>query len=366
MSIIFKTLEKIRLQSADKTVKKEGADKYQNNYPLGKIIFSPFTILVCALIIFIMGIMAMYGVRYLKTYVKKKDTLFVSRQVGTKDNRAENSGQENKGKENISGEKEGEIPLPPENVSGEPNQLKSTSFSLKTSNVPVYTEKLRDDFFKKPEIPAGFLKNSSGLHFSPAKEITKISSPSKISNIPNQPVSTVYLPKESRKKPLFLPAAPPEKYKADTKINATKKMPAEQNKKSKIKIFAEKKDALSKLDKKLKINRLIKEIHKFIKTSDNASALYALDELTLLKGEENIYLLKLKAFYYLKNKEYEKAALFLNGVLSINEKDLEAGINMAVVEIGTNQREAAIKRLKKLMDIHPLDSRLPKLILRME
>ena len=383
MSIIFKTLEKIRLQSSNKTGEKEGADKYKNNYPLGKIIFSPFTMLVCALMIFILGVMAMYGVRYLKTYVKKKNTLFVSRQMVNKDNRAEKSGQEKKEKkeESLSGEKQGEIPLPPENISGEPfnknsrndrmeyaepNQRKTASFSLEKSKVPVYTEKLRDDFYEKAENSVGSLEKRNGLHFSPARERLKDPSPLKIPHISNRPVATLYLPGQSGKEPLLLPAAPHGQNKAAAKIDTTKEIPEKSDTKSEIKITAEKKGNLSKADKKLKTDRLIRDIHQYIENFDNPGALQALDELTLLKGEENIYLKKLKAFYYIKNKEYKKAALFLNEVLSINEKDLEAGINMAVVEVGTNQRGAAIKRLKKLLENHPVDIRLPKLISQME
>jgi len=50
----------------------------------------------------------------------------------------------------------------------------------------------------------------------------------------------------------------------------------------------------------------------------------------VLKGEDNSYVLKLKAFWRLKQNDYESAALFLNEVLGKNENDLEAGINMAI------------------------------------
>ncbi len=93
-------------------------------------------------------------------------------------------------------------------------------------------------------------------------------------------------------------------------------------------------------------------MQKSISRKDNAQAKDILGQLTALKGKDNIYVMKLRAFLHIRNQDYESAVLLLEKVLEKDHTDLEAGINMAVVEIKTNRIQDAKKRLAKLREIY--------------
>ena len=86
------------------------------------------------------------------------------------------------------------------------------------------------------------------------------------------------------------------------------------------------------------------------------------DELTRLKGANDSYVLKLKAFWHIHEQEYGLAKDLLKEVLISNEIDLNAGINMAVIEIKTSQTQKAHQRLVKLQNIYPENNRIAELI----
>jgi hypothetical protein len=86
------------------------------------------------------------------------------------------------------------------------------------------------------------------------------------------------------------------------------------------------------------------------------------DELAMIKGQNDSYVLKLKAVWHIRNQEYEAAANLLKTVLSKNELDLEAGINMAIVEIKTQNEQNAYRRLAKLQKSYPDNLRLAEIL----
>ncbi len=55
-------------------------------------------------------------------------------------------------------------------------------------------------------------------------------------------------------------------------------------------------------------------------------------------------------------------SVLLNKVLQNDAEDLEAGINMAVTEMKTNQLEAAQQRLAKLREVYPDNTLIPELL----
>jgi len=59
---------------------------------------------------------------------------------------------------------------------------------------------------------------------------------------------------------------------------------------------------------------------------------------------------------------YESAKKFLKKVLDKNERDVEAGINMAIVEIKTERFKQAEKRLKELRENYPENKAISELI----
>ena len=116
------------------------------------------------------------------------------------------------------------------------------------------------------------------------------------------------------------------------------------------------------LERSLKISRLVDRIHKHIKSGNISLTEKYLRELETLKGKDSTYVLKMRAFWALSRQDYDSATGFLKTVLDKNKTDLEAGINMAIVEIKTNQFLQAEKRLKKLKKIYPENTTILELI----
>ena len=121
---------------------------------------------------------------------------------------------------------------------------------------------------------------------------------------------------------------------------------------------------LTNVEKGLKTARLVAEIKKAIRQDNNEQTDKLLDQLSALKGGENGYVLNLRAYRFLLQKNYQAAEYSLNKVLEENKDDLEAGVNMAIVEIGTNRFQAARKRLLKLRSLYPENTRIAELIQR--
>jgi hypothetical protein len=68
------------------------------------------------------------------------------------------------------------------------------------------------------------------------------------------------------------------------------------------------------------------------------------------------YSMKLKAFHLIKKNKYDQAKVWLNAVLKRNPTDLEAGLNMAVIDIRQNKLADAKKRLLLLQEWYPANT----------
>jgi hypothetical protein len=119
---------------------------------------------------------------------------------------------------------------------------------------------------------------------------------------------------------------------------------------------------LSNAKKNEKIARLVADIQSEMNRGDKDKIEKLFEELTMIKGQNDIYVLKLKAVWRIRNKEYADAASLLETVLSRNELDLEAGLNMAIVEIRTGKEQDAYRRLKKLQKSYPDSIRLTEIL----
>ncbi|MEA1949340.1 MAG: hypothetical protein U9N83_18820, partial [Thermodesulfobacteriota bacterium] len=119
---------------------------------------------------------------------------------------------------------------------------------------------------------------------------------------------------------------------------------------------------LANAKKNTKIARLVADIRWEMGHGDKKRTDKLLDELVLIKGQNNSYVLKLKAVWHIRKQEYERAADLLKIILTKNERDLEAGINMAIVEINTKQEKNAYRRLENLQTIYPENIRLAEIM----
>ncbi len=115
-----------------------------------------------------------------------------------------------------------------------------------------------------------------------------------------------------------------------------------------------------------KIARLIADIHLEMEHGSDEQIEKLFDELVVLKGQDNSYILKLKAVWHMHNKDFERAEDLLKRVLSKNEADQEAGINMAIIEIKTQHIQKAYERLKNLREIYPENVRVTEIMQNMK
>jgi len=115
-------------------------------------------------------------------------------------------------------------------------------------------------------------------------------------------------------------------------------------------------------EKAAKVGRLVSRIEESMKDGDMDDAKALIDRLTKLKGEESPYLLKLRAVWHMRQRDYPSAASLLTQVLEKEKDDLEAGINMAIIEIRTHRLDEARKRLAALREIYQANSLIPELI----
>jgi len=118
----------------------------------------------------------------------------------------------------------------------------------------------------------------------------------------------------------------------------------------------------TKMTQQARIARLVARIQTHMNLHEEEETKRLIDELETLKGSENAYVLKLKAYWHLRHDDFDAATLLLNKVLQNDAEDLEAGINMAVTEMKTNQLAAAQQRLAKLRDIYPDNTLIPELL----
>jgi Coatomer epsilon subunit len=119
---------------------------------------------------------------------------------------------------------------------------------------------------------------------------------------------------------------------------------------------------LSNAKKNAKIARLVTDIQREMDRGDKDRIEKLFNELAVIRGQNNSYVLKLKAVWHLRNQEYEDASDLLKTVLSRNGRDLEAGLNMAIVEINTGKEKDAYRRLETLQQTYPDNIRLAEIL----
>ena len=114
--------------------------------------------------------------------------------------------------------------------------------------------------------------------------------------------------------------------------------------------------------KRADIAKLVTQIEAAVLSMDAPEVKKLMQKLSLVKGRDNLYVLNLKAFWYLKQKRYLEAEALLKEILKRDQDHLEAGVNMAVVEAETQRKEAALKRLRRLKALYPENQVLIEMI----
>ncbi len=119
---------------------------------------------------------------------------------------------------------------------------------------------------------------------------------------------------------------------------------------------------LAAVKKNARICRLVSEIKQSLLSANDSRTESLLKELISYKGQDDDYVMKLRAFWHLKQGKHESAKSLLDLLLQKDENDLEAGINMAVLDIKTNRLEQAQERLERLRRVYSDNTQIPSLL----
>jgi len=403
MSVIFKTLKKLRGQSLEAEERDEKLKRGRNIYSFRRIIFSPTGILLIAILIFFSGMATIYCVRSLKHFFAQESRDVVNE---NEKNQAVNSEIEEEADELASEKAVFEepiaVPPPPQTVPIEEPTTEKL-YLPPTSNKKVPAKETRIVRYTPPRL---LNSNQEKERKIPSIEASEQSIGSKKETLkPLTPISGSSLPissKMSQAPPSRIPkikAGPEEDTKgfpdmgSESAKEDRSKSPAVQPPSEALEEVAAKKKSvgpekrvppgkivqlkkrkkdederirLENVEKSAKIASLVVKIRRSMSTKRNDQLEDLIDELALLKGKGSSYVLKLRAFVYMRKNEYESAGLLLNDVLRKDENDLEAGINMAIVEIKTSQIPKAIKRLATLREMYPENTLIPELIQKLK
>jgi len=305
MSVIFKTLKKLKTESAEKENGKNKLVRRKRIYFFQNALFSPSYVFLLLLILTVIGAGTLYAYYHLR----------------------ETTG---------------------ENIKG---------FAVPNTDIHKLTDVDTAESSENKESKSQKGTKDAGL--SRIEYIPPEASDNKVEVYTSNKLSDV-------KVPLVTAKEPSSKSKETIKTNAVAKTKIEEADKSVAvevtpvpeveKIF------LANAQKNAKIARLVASIRWEMKHGNDKRTEKLLDELATSKGQNNSYILKLKAVWHIHNKEFERAKDLLKIVLTKNELDQEAGINMAIIEINTNQMENAYQRLSKLQILYPENIRIAEIL----
>jgi tetratricopeptide (TPR) repeat protein len=309
MSVIFKTLNKLKTESAEKENGKNILMGVKRIHFFNHPLYSPSVVLLALLIFTVIGSGSLYGYYHLReTRIGNTKVITVPKtDIGQPTGEDTSASSKIKGLKSLNPEKGSEL----NRIEYLPPQEHDNHVEGSNSNIPENI-KISSAIDKKrsPKIRATIEKTST------AKAATENSSKTKTEEVlPIPEVENIFLD--------------------NAKKNA-------------------------------KIARLVGDIRLEMEHGSNEQIKKLFDELVTLKGQDNSYVLKLKAVWHIHNKEFERAEDLLKIVLSKNEHDQEAGINMAIVEIKTQNIQKAYERLKNLREIYPENIRIAEIIQNMK
>ncbi|MBF0213487.1 MAG: tetratricopeptide repeat protein [Magnetococcales bacterium] len=79
-------------------------------------------------------------------------------------------------------------------------------------------------------------------------------------------------------------------------------------------------------------------------------------------GEKDPFVLNMQAYWEISKGRYDRAAVLLKQVLDRRKDDLEAGLNMALVEMSTRRADEARERLHLLSRLYPGEARIGEML----
>lgn len=352
MSVIFKTLKKLKAQSSEK-IKDAEKRRLKKKSSIFREIFTSSRIIIF-LVIFILfsGLISIHLVNVARE--KRGKSLQIEKKrpyvTGTIDGKAGSVPEERTAIE----ETDVSIPPPPESIPAEKAEIGRLYLPQKPKAPIKQIEAAGKTAIPSPSVPA--------LESAPSEEAPSVTLPEtaataeKVSEKPESDKFARYLPpagKDAGEKPFQKSIPPPPEIPEDRTAEAIA-----ESSEMRLQSF--------RVQKNIKIGNIIGKIKREIKEHDARKTEQLIDQLASIKGKNDQYVLKLKAFYLMNQGDFTSAVSLLNRVLQKDKNDLEAGINMAILEMKSGQVNEAKSRLYRLRDIHPHDTLIPDLINKIE
>jgi hypothetical protein len=113
------------------------------------------------------------------------------------------------------------------------------------------------------------------------------------------------------------------------------------------------------------VTRLANRLNSAVQAGDTDLSTELLKRLAKIKGEDNPYVLKLAAYAHIRQGNLEQARELLAMILADQPDDLDAGLNMAVVDIRAGRHENARQRLGRLLDLYPEEGKISRYLRRL-
>jgi len=399
MSIIFDKLRGLKKDSGSYGKQTHKLTQKRDLYNFKRFVFSPVGSIVVLFFIVVFGVLSFYSLFFLKTYIDKKSTQTLttnySQEAVIDTGSPTGKGQKTTANTDpISGTSEApdevrtkaglepiqipDIPEPGEDAYSHPIQTKfqpkrgklflpsaGETSAGKINEVPQIkhpassTEKIAETQLENfqtnaPPLPVFQKKNTDLTQQAPSidfksapqleKKILAESGSIKYQNSNHALIQANEMPSTPKK--MLTSVSPP-----------VQKLSIEELSFQKGRLLKTK-----KMESTSQIAQLTQKIETSLKKGDFQAAEKLLNRLSQYKNSDTDYILKLKAFLAIKAGRLESATQFLDKILEKNPDDLEASMNMAVIEIKKNLFDQAKKRLLRLQEIHPSNRRVDALL----
>ncbi len=335
MSVIFKTLKKLRGSGQGAKKKRSALRRYGNIYSFRRILLSPLGVFSGAVLLIIAGLVASYAADVLRNYFPHNNEAPVLAEAET-------------------------TPTPLAGIDGSlEDETLGTNEAIQQESETSRENRQNEDL---PKL------STDGVveELKPQTRRLPLSHPKKPD--PPETRSTKYLPPKSETRP-EMPSAEIERTARQPSLLpvgeqvSTGHEPGEGGSDSREGgMSMAERIHLANVREARKINRLVSKIKGSITQGHMDDAKAHIDELAVLKGDQDSYVLKLRAFWHMRQGNFEASAPFLTAVLAKEKDDLEAGINMAIVEIKTHRLDKARKRLAELREIYPANPFIEEII----
>ncbi|MBF0588529.1 MAG: tetratricopeptide repeat protein [Magnetococcales bacterium] len=113
------------------------------------------------------------------------------------------------------------------------------------------------------------------------------------------------------------------------------------------------------LDHGRQVGDVTRKLHSAIAQHDAVEVSRQFAALENLKKPDDLFLLNMRGYWAMLQGKGDEAESFLKRVLDKRSDDLEAGLNMAIIEFRRGHKKASRDRLHKLLELYPDDPRLP-------